>query len=45
MVRTLPKEATAEDMASLLEDIELQLQEKMAYENKKEVLEQLEITR
>jgi hypothetical protein len=28
MVRTLPKDATAEDMAALLEDVEIKLNEK-----------------
>jgi hypothetical protein len=38
MVRTLPENATAEDIAALLEDIEIKVKEKAAFNREKEEL-------
>jgi hypothetical protein len=45
MVKTLPKDATAEDMTALLEDIDIKLNEKAAFIREKEELKQAELQR
>jgi hypothetical protein len=45
MVRTLPEDASAEDMAALLEDIEKEIQVKAVRNKEIEGLKQLEIKR
>jgi hypothetical protein len=40
MVRSLPEDASAEDMTSLLEDIEIKLKEKDIFNKEKEELKQ-----